>query len=672
MSATGGTVQRSISRVLVANRGEIALRIMRTLRRLGVESVAVFTDDERDAPHVRFADGAEHLPGPGGYLDVDSVISAARRSGADAVHPGYGFLSENPALARACAGAGVMFIGPPPEAIELMGDKINAKRAVAAAGVAVVPGRDEPGLDDAALADAALEVGLPVLLKPSAGGGGKGMRRVDHEADLAREIAAARREAQAAFGDGTLLVERYVPNPRHIEVQVFADAFGTTVALGERECSLQRRHQKIIEEAPSPLLDDALRARFAERAVATARACGYVGAGTVEFIVSADRPDEFWFMEMNTRLQVEHPVTEMVFGLDLVEWQLRVAAGEPLPWDPADPPRPSGHAVEARVYAEDPARGFLPSSGPVVAVALPYGREGVRVDSALAAGGHVGTRYDPMIAKVVAWGEDRAAAVGRLREALAGTAVLGLATNTGFLRRLLAAPEVAAGRLDTGLVERIAPVLVADPVPDEVIVAAALFEQLGGQPAGPGPGPWDLRDGWRLGGAAPRVTEWNPAGRPPGSGPVEVRLGPGWAQLDGGPRRAARAWAGAERDRAVVEVAGSAVGYLWARDGDRFWLAAGGDTWSLELARETVDRRGRPVAGSGTVSSPMPGTVLAVHVEAGSPVSAGQPLVSVEAMKMEHVVTAPFDGEVASVEVRPGQSVRLDQLLATVEKAEPA
>ena len=670
MSPVSGSGLSSMTRVLVANRGEIALRVMRTLRRLGVGSVAVFTDDERDAPHVRFADRAERLAGPLGYLDVDSVVGAALRSGAVAVHPGYGFLSENPALARACAASGVIFVGPPPDAIELMGDKINAKRAVAAAGVPVVPGRDEPGLDDAALAAAALEIGLPVLLKPSAGGGGKGMRRVDDRAALDREIAAARREARGAFGDDTLLVERYVTSPRHIEVQVFADTFGTTVALGERECSLQRRHQKIVEEAPSPLLDDGLRECMADRAVATARACGYVGAGTVEFIVSAERPDEFWFMEMNTRLQVEHPVTEMVFGVDLVEWQLRIAAGEPLPWDPARPLRPAGHAVEARLYAEDPGRGFLPSSGPVIALALPHGREGIRVDSALEVGGRVGTRYDPMIAKVVAWGEYRAGALARLREALSGTAVLGMATNTGFLHRLLASPEVVAGRLDTGLVERLAPTLAAAPVPDEAIIAAAQFERMADRPAGPGAGPWDLGDGWRIGEAAPRVTEWSVAGRPPGAGPVEVRLGAGWAEIDGGSRRAARAWPGPEPGRAVSEVDGSALGYLWATDGDRFWLAAGGETWSLDLARETVDRRGGAAAGNGEVSSPMPGTVLAVHVGAGEVVTAGQPLVSVEAMKMEHVVSAPFDGKVAAVEVRPGQSVRLDEVLATVEKGE--
>ncbi|HET6875409.1 MAG TPA: biotin carboxylase N-terminal domain-containing protein, partial [Acidimicrobiales bacterium] len=342
-------------RVLVANRGEIAVRVMRTLRRLGIESVAVYTDADRGALHTQLADWAVGIGEARAYLDIDAIIEAAAEMGAEAIHPGYGFLSENPAFARACADAGVVFVGPPAEAIEAMGDKINAKRTVAASGVAVVPGRDEAGLSDEQLAAAALEVGLPVLLKPSAGGGGKGMRLVEREVDLADAIASSRREATNAFGDGTLLVERFVIRPRHVEMQVFADRHGTTVALGERECTLQRRHQKIVEEAPSPLIDAATRRRMAEQAVAAAKACGYVGAGTVEFIVSADRPEEFFFMEMNTRLQVEHPVTEMVLDVDLVELQLRVAAGEPLPWSGQDEvPAPTGHAMEARIYAEDP------------------------------------------------------------------------------------------------------------------------------------------------------------------------------------------------------------------------------------------------------------------------------------------------------------------------------
>ena len=357
------------SRVLVANRGEIAVRVIRTLRSLGIESVAVYSDADAAARHVVDADVAVRLgpaPATESYLDVDRVIAAALATGAEAIHPGYGFLSENPALARACAANGIVFVGPPVAAIEAMGDKISAKRTVSAAGVRVVPGRDEAGLDDDAIVDAALEIGLPVLLKPSAGGGGKGMRLVRDEAELRPQLESARREARNAFGDDTILVERFVVNPRHVEIQILADAHGNVVHLGERECSLQRRHQKIVEETPSPFVTPAVRAMMGAQAIDAARACGYTGAGTVEFIMSGDRPDEFFFMEMNTRLQVEHPVTEMTHGVDLVELQLRVAAGEPLPFTQADLST-NGHAIEARIYAEDPSRGFLPTGGTILA-----------------------------------------------------------------------------------------------------------------------------------------------------------------------------------------------------------------------------------------------------------------------------------------------------------------
>ena len=527
-------------RVLIANRGEIAVRIARTLRRLGIESVAVYTDLDRGAPHVEVADRAVPLGDGRAYLDAERLVAAARRCGADALHPGYGFLSENAAFARACTSAGVVFVGPPADAIELMGDKIRAKRAVAAAGVPVVPGTDAAGLDDAALddaglADAALSIGFPVLLKPSAGGGGKGMRLVTGAGELADQVAAARREALAAFGDGTLLVERYVERPRHVEVQVFADTHGACVALGERECSLQRRHQKIVEEAPAAFLPATTRRAMAASAVAAARACGYVGAGTVELIVPADHPDEHFFMEMNTRLQVEHPVTEAVLGCDLVELQLRVAAGERLPWaSPDDVPAPSGHAVEARLYAEDPGRGFLPSSGTVLALREPDGA-GIRVDSGLRAGLEVGTQYDPLLAKVVAWGPDRPSALDRLDRALGATAVLGLSTNVGFLRRLLADPAVRAGHLDTGLVERQAGALAAGPPPDDVLVAATVLRHRLHRTLPPGAGAWSVGDGWRLGGPTGLTARWRAGGgtgggAPGGGGAVGGRrpLGPGW------------------------------------------------------------------------------------------------------------------------------------------------
>ncbi|HEY3811451.1 MAG TPA: biotin carboxylase N-terminal domain-containing protein [Acidimicrobiales bacterium] len=629
--------------VLVANRGEIAVRVIRTLRAMGIRSVAVYTDADRNARHVTEADSAVAIGAASAYLDVERIVAAAVTGGAEALHPGYGFLSENPALARRCAQAGIVFVGPPPEAMEMMGDKINAKRATAAAGVPVVPGRDEAGLDDAELAAAAGDIGLPVLLKPSAGGGGKGMRRVDDPAQLADQIAAARREAIGAFGDGTLLVERFVTRPRHIEIQVFADTHGAVVALGERECSLQRRHQKIVEEAPSGLLDDTTRAAMGAAAVAAAKACGYVGAGTVEFIVSADRPDEFFFMEMNTRLQVEHPVTEAVLGLDLVEWQLRVAAGEHLPWAAA-PPAGHGHAVEARIYAEDAARGFLPATGTVLRLVEPAGRPHIRVDSSLLEGLVVGTDYDPMLAKVVAWGEDRARALARLATALAATEILGVTTNVGFLRRLVEHPDVVAGRLDTELVERVAVDLVGPPGPSEVVAAAAQLAGLLSAPAGPVVDPWDMADGWRLTGPAQQASQWRVAGQV-----VDVVAAAGRARLDG----------------PAVVIDGDRR-YGWAVDGETVWLGSGGDAWALTRLRETIGRSGPAGSGAGPVTSPMPGTVLAVYVEAGQTVHAGQALVAVEAMKMEHVVVAPIDGVVGEVSVEAGDSVKLDQPLATV------
>jgi acetyl-CoA/propionyl-CoA carboxylase biotin carboxyl carrier protein len=636
--------------VLIANRGEIAVRIIRTLKAMGIRSVAVYTEPDGQARHVREADQAVALGPATAYLDVERIVAAGEASGADAIHPGYGFLAENPALARRAAAAGLVFIGPPAEAIELMGDKINAKRAVAAAGVPVVPGRDEPGLNDEELAAAALEIGLPVLLKPSAGGGGKGMRRVAAAADLASSIAAARREAAAAFGDATLLVERFVARPRHIEVQVFADAHGQVFSLGERECSLQRRHQKIVEEAPSPLLDEPARLAVGANAVAVAKACGYVGAGTVEFIVSGERPDEPFFMEMNTRLQVEHPVTEAVLGLDLVEWQVRVAAGELLPWAGGIPNR-HGHAIEARIYAEDPRRGFLPASGTVLrldeAVELPH----VRVDSGLREGTVVGTAYDPLLAKVIAWGEDRTGALARLQAALVATEVLGVTTNVGFLRRLVEHPDVLAGRLDTELVDRIGPELLGPPVPADVVTAAGLLSGLLLGPRGDIIDPWSLADGWRLTGAARQTTTWGMAGEI-----AEAITGgadaPARGRLDG-------------RDL-VIDTEDGSTRFAWAVAGDTVWLGRQGDAWALTQRRETIDSTGALGTGTGRLTSPMPGTVLAVHVSPGESVDPGQPLLVVEAMKMEHVISAPSAGTVTEVLVKPGDPVVLDQPLAVV------
>ncbi|WP_327046612.1 ATP-grasp domain-containing protein [Microbispora sp. NBC_01189] len=646
--------------VLIANRGEIAVRIIRTLRTLGVRAVAVHSDADRDARHVREADLAVRLPR--GYLDADGIVEAARTSGAEAIHPGYGFLAENAAFARRCAEEGLVFVGPRPEAIEAMGDKIRAKETVARAGVPVVPGGAEPRDD---LAEAAGRIGFPVLIKPSAGGGGKGMLRVASAGELPAAIESARRTAVAAFGDGTLLLERYVDGPRHIEIQVMADAHGNVVHLGERECSLQRRHQKIVEEAPSPLLDDATRARMGAAAVEAARSVGYVGAGTVEFIVPAADPGGFSFMEMNTRLQVEHPVTEMVTGLDLVELQLRIACGEALPFG-QDEVRLRGHAAEARVYAEDPARDFLPTGGRILALREPAG-QGVRFDSGLAEGMVVGSDYDPMLAKAVAWAPDRAGALAALDRALGSTVILGVTTNVGFLRALLADPEVAAGRLDTGLVERRLGDLVNGPagggVPEEVLAAAALVFHAGF--AGPAGGPWDVNDGWRIGAPAWTVHHLGV--------PVRVAGSADDAEVEVNGRSLGRARLTRLGDgQAVVSLGGVTRRYAVARDRGTLWLAEGGRAWPVTRHEpgDPGDRAGGALGGDGVLRSPMPGTVLLVKAARGDRVTAGQPLVVVEAMKMEHTLTAPDDGVLAELRVRPGQTVDLDAVLAVVTPCE--
>ncbi|OPG08182.1 biotin carboxylase N-terminal domain-containing protein [Microbispora sp. GKU 823] len=651
------------SSVLIANRGEIAVRIIRTLRAMGIRAVAVYSDADRDARHVREADLAVRLPR--GYLDIDAIVEAARASGAEAIHPGYGFLSENAEFAQRCAADGLVFVGPPAEAIEAMGDKIRAKETVARAGVPVVPGGAEPHDD---LAEVAERIGFPVLIKPSAGGGGKGMLRVESANALAAAVESARRTATAAFGDGTLLIERFVDRPRHIEIQIMADGHGNVVHLGERECSLQRRHQKIVEEAPSPLLDDETRARMGAAAVQAARSVGYVGAGTVEFIVPGSNPGDFFFMEMNTRLQVEHPVTEMVTGLDLVELQLRIAAGELLPFG-QDEVRLRGHAVEARVYAEDPARDFLPTGGRILALREPAG-EGVRFDSGLTGGMAVGSDYDPMLAKAVAWAPDRAGALAALDRALASTVILGVTTNIGFLRALLADPEVAAGRLDTGLVERRLGDLVTGGVPDEVLAAAALVFHAGFHTGFHVSGrttddPWDVADGWRVGEPAWTVHRLGV--------PVRVRGAADDAEIEVNDRSLGRArleWTGT--DEAAVTLGGVTRRYAVARNRDTVWLAEGGRAWPVTRhdPGDPKDRQGGALAGDGVVRSPMPGTVLLVKAAEGDRVTAGQPLVVVEAMKMEHTLTAPADGVLAELRARPGQTVELDAVLARVTPCE--
>ncbi|MFP5251395.1 MAG: acetyl/propionyl/methylcrotonyl-CoA carboxylase subunit alpha [Actinomycetes bacterium] len=629
--------------VLVANRGEISIRVARTLRDLGIRSVAVRADDD-PSPHPAHFDEVVSL-GAGAlrdtYLSIEKIIEAARASGAQAIHPGYGFLSENAAFAQACADAGVVFIGPPASAIETMGDKISARHAVESRGVATVPGIAEPGLDDAALIAGADRVGFPVLIKPAAGGGGKGMYRVDEAAGLPSSLAAARREATSSFGDDTLFIERFVTSPRHIEVQVLADAHSTVIHLGERECSLQRRHQKVIEEAPSPLLTEAQRAAIGQAAVETARSVGYVGAGTVEFIVAGDRPDEPFFMEMNTRLQVEHPVTEMVTGVDLVEQQLRIAAGEPLAIAQDDVTL-TGHAIEARIYAEDPSAGFLPTGGTVLAVDWPYGDD-VRVDAGVEQGGEVGSSYDPMIAKVIAHGATRGQALERLRDALAETSIFGVVTNRGFLRALLDEPSVRAGELDTGFIDREGERIAAARIPSDALAAAAADL---GQALPMRLGAWQP-DGWRIGGAVGRRATFRD-----GDGTARV-------QVLGERTTVHRA------DGTVGELATPVEPWL-VRTAEGTWVRTAEGDWLVETPPRT--RRGRADA-EPSLASPMPGTVVAAHAADGDRVAEGQAVVSVEAMKMEHVLRAPVAGTV-HLHARVGEQVARGQELATVTPEE--
>lgn len=655
--------------VLVANRGEIAVRVIRTLRRLGIRSVAVYSDPDDSARHVLEADEAVRL-GPAAaresYLNIDKVVGAAVRTGSQAIHPGYGFLSENADFAAACERAGVVFLGPPVRAIQVMGDKITAKNAVAAFDVPVVPGVAKPGLSDEELVAAADEVGYPVLIKPSAGGGGKGMRLVEEPGKLREALVGARREAASSFGDDTLFLERFVLRPRHIEVQVLADTHGNIVHLGERECSLQRRHQKVIEEAPSPLLDEATRARIGAAACNTARSVDYVGAGTVEFIVSADRPDEFFFMEMNTRLQVEHPVTEAVTGLDLVEWQLRVAAGEKLGFA-QDDIELRGHAIEARVYAEDPARGFLPTGGRVLQVSEPSG-DGVRVDSSLLPGTLVGSDYDPMLSKVISYGTDRAEALAKLDRALSQTAILGVVTNIEFLRFLLADERVQAGDLDTALLDERLADFAPLPAPDDVLAAGGLYRQsaLALRARRFAGSPWAPPTGWRVGGSpAPVRTDMR---TPLRSETVSVRGLPEAATVQVGDGETLSAAVQVEATRMSVTLDGVRRDYRWAEADRHLWIADERGTWHLREAEENKIHRAAG-AQRAEIVSPMPGSVIAVQASSGTDVSEGDVVVVVEAMKMEHSLAAPVSGQV-EVLVSIGDQVTVDQVLARLTPEE--
>jgi 3-methylcrotonyl-CoA carboxylase alpha subunit len=632
--------------VLIANRGEIACRIARTARRLGLRTIAVYSEADAGALHVRLADEA-HLLGPApaaqSYLAAGRLIEIAKRTGAACLHPGYGFLAENAEFAEACAAAGIVFVGPPPAAIRAMGLKDAAKALMEKAGVPVVPGYHGARQEPKFLKEKAYEIGYPVLIKAIAGGGGKGMRRVDKHAEFETALEGAMREAKGAFGDDRVLVEKYVAAPRHIEIQVFGDANGNVIHLYERDCSLQRRHQKVIEEAPAPGMIAAMREAMGNAAVAAAKAVGYVGAGTVEFIAEGARglaADRFWFMEMNTRLQVEHPVTEAVTGLDLVEWQFRVAAGEALPLAQRDVPL-SGHAVEARLYAEDPEKGFLPSTGRLAALELPEG-EGIRVDAGVAAGSEVTPYYDPMIAKVIAHGSSRDEALDRLAGALERTRVAGPRTNLAFLAALVRADGFRAGRFDTGFIEQNLAALGA--VPRGLDRAAAAFgvarllareqARIAARSTGAGASPWDATDGFQL------------AGRRRAALPVLVDGESVSADLDFGP------------SGTTVTIEGeTAAADAEAIDGGEavHVLRAGRQTLVRLKDLEAIDVE--HLDAGGVIVAPMHGKVLAILVEAGAAVAKGQRVALIEAMKMEHALTAPIDGTVAEVAAAAGSQI---------------
>ena len=645
------------ARILIANRGEIACRVIRTARRMGIATVAVYSEADAQALHVAMADAA-YLIGPpaprDSYLNITRIIEAAKDSGAEAVHPGYGFLSENADFADACAAAALVFIGPPPAAIRAMGSKAAAKALMEAHGLPVVPGYHGAEQDPARLLAEAERIGFPVMLKASAGGGGRGMRIVGAPDEFARALDGARREAKAAFGDDRMLVERYLESPRHIEVQVFGDGHGNIVHLFERDCSIQRRHQKIIEEAPAPGLDRARREFIGEAAVAAARAAGYVGAGTVEFI-AATQPgrDAFYFMEMNTRLQVEHPVTEMVTGLDLVEWQLRVAAGERLPLR-QDQISLAGHAIEARLYAENPARDFLPATGTLRGLHLPVG-DGIRIETGVRQGDAVTPFYDAMIAKIIVCGDDREAARARLVRALVDSAVLGVATNLGFLARAVADPEFAAGRVDTGFIERRRAALLAPAaVPDLALAAAALCRLPARAGMAQGPDPWSRAEGWRLNlAAAPQSFVFRCNGD---DYAVAASRAPGGWRLAFAERVCRGSGELLPDGRLAVDLDGVRRRVRVLADGAVLAVFAEGQSWTFEQIDSLAPPAGADVT-AGRLTAPMPGRVVQLLVAAGDRVRQGQPMMVVEAMKMEHTIAAPRDGTVASVHYAPGDLV---------------
>ncbi|WP_243713410.1 acetyl/propionyl/methylcrotonyl-CoA carboxylase subunit alpha [Luteimonas terrae] len=651
---TGGAL---FDTVLIANRGEIACRIIATCRRLGIRTVAVYSDADRNARHVRLADEAVHI-GPSAaresYLRADKLLDAARRTGAQAIHPGYGFLSENAAFAQACADAGVVFIGPKPSSIQAMGDKREAKALMQAAGVPVTPGYHGDNQEPAFLQQQADDIRYPVLIKASAGGGGKGMRLVEKREDFAAALLSCQREAESSFGDARVLIERYIVRPRHVEMQVFGDRHGNVVHLFERDCSVQRRHQKVLEEAPAPELSDAQREAMAQAAVAAARAVDYVGAGTIEFIVG--EAGDFHFMEMNTRLQVEHPVTELVTGIDLVEWQLRVAAGQPLPLR-QDQIHHRGHAIEARLYAEDALKGFLPSTGTLQVMQFPEATAHVRIDTGVEQGDAISPWYDPMIAKLIVWDEDRPHALQRLRQTIDAVRVVGVTTNAVFLGRLARQADFAAARLDTGLVAREIDTLLA-PLPEAddavwMLAALGLWARTRASPTDANASPWALRDGWRIGASAPRYIELSAGGETrrlalqPHADHVEIGF-------DGAPLHVATVAWSAPTLTAALDGVRRNVDVLV--QGTQVVLYRGEDRYVFEHV-DPLHRHAGAEAHAGAVVAPMPGRIVELLAPLGTKIAKGTPLLVMEAMKMEHTLQAPHDGVVKAFLARQGDLV---------------
>jgi len=662
-------VTRRFEKILVANRGEVARRVMRSAREMGIASVAVYSDADARAPHVADADEAVRIgpaPSAESYLAIERILDAARAVRADAIHPGYGFLAENAQFAERCGEAGLAFIGPPAAVIRKMGDKLEAKAILAAAGVPVIPGVAVEGKNDAELAAAVREIGFPVLVKAAAGGGGKGMRVVAAEAELARALAAARREAAAAFGDDTLLVERYFDAPRHVEIQIFGDTQGQLVHCFERECSIQRRFQKIIEEAPSPVVDDRLRRAMGAAAIAAGKAIGYVGAGTVEFLV--DAAGGFHFLEVNTRLQVEHPVTEAIAGIDLVRWQIQVAQGEPLPLAQEDLEL-RGHAIEARLYAEDPANDFLPATG-AIALWEPPSLPGVRIDSGVAAGSEVGIHYDPLLAKIIAEGADRGEATRRLVAALRGLGVGGVTTNREFLIAALEHPAFAAGQLDTHFVERHLPPATRRAQRNSAVerahaIAAALHAHE--RRRGDGPLPPSIPSGWRNNRWRAQDVSYQ-LGNDRTAEPIEVRYvatGAGRFEVEAGGETSQVGVAAADAGMLRLEIDGVLRRFRVAVDGDRSFVHS--PLGSTELTEIPRFPPALATELSGGCIAPMPGVVRSVAVSVGDRVEAGSVLLVLEAMKMEHSLVAYAPSVVVEVRVEVGQMVDPDAVLVVLE-----